>query len=343
MTQMIRALILCCLWLYSTLFAAWWTLHLLTGDALWWMALLTSFTPILFSPLLIFWPLGIWVRQPTYWPALLLPTLIFFYLYGVLFIPRSTPTYQNDPPPLRLMTFNIWAGSHRAKSANVLLEQGRPDVVALQELTPLMQRLLLKTVGNAYPYYAFDAAAGHGGLGILSRYPLERVTSDVLIDLSCRQYRVTIDATHHVRLYNCHPGSTNLRHLTSAWPTLIHQIQDTFRLRTLLTQQLVKEIQTHNEPTIIMGDFNTTDQSDAYQVLRRVLGDAQRAAGWGFGHTYPSGTGHFRSIPILPRQLRIDMIFYSTDFVALHSAVGTTHGESDHLPFTAVLGWRRAP
>lgn len=343
MTQMIRAFIFCCLWLYSTLFAAWWTLHLLTGDTLWWMALLTSFTPILFLPLLIFWPLGIGVRHPTYWPALLLPTLVFLYLYGVLFIPRSIPAYQRDPPPLRLMTFNIWGGSHRANSANVLLEQNLPDVVTLQELTPMMQRLLLKTVGSAYPYYAFDAAAGHGGLGVLSRYPLERITSDLLIDLSCRQYRVTVDATHHFRLYNCHPESTNLRHLASTWSTLIQQTQDTFRLRTLLAQRLVQEIQAHNEPTIVMGDFNTTDQSDAYHALRRALGDAQRAAGWGFGHTYPSGPGRFRNIPILPRQLRIDMILYSRDFVALQSAVGTTHGESDHLPFTAMLGWRQAP
>lgn len=343
MTQMLRALILGCLWLYSTLFAAWWLLHLLTGDTLWWMALLTSFTPLFFLPLLFFWPIGVWVRQPTYWPALFLPTTLFCYLYGSLFIPHPAPVYQSAPPPIRLMTFNIWGGSHREKTAKVILEQGLPDLVTLQELTPLMQRLLLKTVGDAYPYYAFDATAGHGGLGILSRYPLKRVMSDILIDLSCRQYRVTIDATHHFRLYNCHPESTNLRHLASAWPALIHQIQNTFHMRTLLAQRLVQEVQAHGEPTIIMGDFNTTDQSDAYRELRRVFGDAQRAVGWGFGHTYPSGPGRFRNIPIPPRQLRIDMIFYSADFVALQSAVATAHGESDHMPFTATLGWQRRP
>lgn len=343
MTQLIRYLLFCCLWLYSTLFAAWWMLHLLIGDSLWWMALLTSFTPIFFLPLLLFWPLGVWVRQPLYWPALFLPTTLFLFLYGTLFIPRPSPTSQSDPPPLRLMTFNLWAGSHRAKTAQVLLAQGLPDIVTLQELTPTMQRLLLKTVGNHYPYYFFDTTAGHGGLGVLSRYPLERVQTDPFIDLSCRQFRVTVDATHHFRLYNCHPQSTNLLHLASAWPTLIRQIEETFWMRTLLAKQLVKEIEAQGEPTLVMGDFNTTDQSDAYQELRRLLYDAHRAAGWGFGHTYPSGPGHFRHIPIVPRQLRIDMIFYSADFVALHSAVSTTHGESDHLPFTAVLGWHSAP
>lgn len=343
MTKLLRAFILCSLWLYSILVAGWWLLHLLTGDHLWWMALLTSFTPLFFSPLLFFWPLGIWVRQITYWPALFLPTVLFLYLYGALFVPRSIPAYQSDPPPLRLMTFNILGSSHREATAKVLLAEGLPDIVTLQELTPLMRRLLLKTVGDAYPYHDFDSTAGHGGLGILSRYPLKRVASDLVIDLSCRQYQVTVDAMHHLRLYNCHPESTNLRHLASAWPTLIQQIQDTFRRRTLLAQRLVQGIQAHDEPTIVMGDFNTTDQSEAYQELRQVLGDAQRAAGWGFGHTYPSGPGRFRSIPILPRQLRIDMILYTADFVALRSAVGTRHGESDHMPFTATLGWRRIP
>lgn len=343
MTQLIRYLLFCGLWLYSALFAAWWLLHLLMGDSLWWMALLTSFTPLFFLPLLLFWPLGVWVRQPLYWPALLLPTTIFLYLYGPLFIPRLSPSYQSDPPPLRLMTFNLWSGSHRAKTAQVLLEQGVPDIVTFQELTPTMQRLLLKTVGNQYPYHFFDTTAGHGGLGVLSRYPLERVRTEPFIELSCRQFRVTVDATHHFRLYNCHPQSTNLLHLASAWPTLIRQIEETFWMRTLLAKQLVKEIEAQGEPTLVMGDFNTTDQSDAYQELRRVLHDAHRSVGWGFGHTYPSGPGRFRNIPIVPRQLRIDMIFYSADFVALHSAVSATHGESDHLPFTAVLGWRNRP
>lgn len=343
MTQPIRYLLFCGLWLYSTLFAAWWILHWLIGDSLWWMALLTSFTPLLFLPLLLFWTLGGWVRQPLYWPALLLPTTLFLYLYGTLFIPRPSPTYQSEPPPLRLMTFNLWFGSHKAKTAQVLLEQGLPDIVTLQELTPTMQRLLLKTVGNHYPYHFFDPTGGHGGLGVLSRFPLERVATDPLIAQSCRQFRVTVDARHHFRLYNCHPQSTNLLHLTSAWPTLIHQIEETFRMRTRLAKQLVKEIEAHSEPTLVMGDFNTTDQSDAYQELRHVLQDAHRSTGWGFGHTYPSGPGRFHGIPIVPRQLRIDMIFYSADFVALHSAVSTPHGESDHLPFTAVLGWRSRP
>lgn len=62
--------------------------------------------------------------------------------------------------------------------------------------------------------------------------------------------------------------------------------------------------------------------------------------GLGFGHTFPAYAGRYRRIPILPRQMRIDMIFYSQGFVPLRCTVGATHGESDHLPVVAAFGWR---
>ena len=40
------------------------------------------------------------------------------------------------------------------------------------------------------------------------------------------------------------------------------------------------------------------------------------------------------------KQMRIDMIFASEELVPLSSRVGTTHGESDHLPVLAEFGWR---
>lgn len=92
---------------------------------------------------------------------------------------------------------------------------------------------------------------------------------------------------------------------------------------------------------IVVGDFNSTDQSEVYQLLGRVLTDAHRAVGWGLGHTFPAYAGSFRGIPILPWQMRIDMIFYSDEFAALRSQVGPTYGESDHLPVLAQLTWQK--
>lgn len=341
--QALRLLAVYLLWLYSILLLMGWLVHRLVGDTIWWLALASSLLPLCFLPLLFFLLISLWVRQPGYWVGLLLPSILFLYLYGPLFIPKRPPAYAMQAPTLRLMTFNLWAGSYRAKTAEIILDSGLPDIVALQELSPRMQRLMLKLVGHAYPYSAYDTLVGNRGLGIFSRYPLERLPiSDLLIDLNCRQYQVSVDSSRRFRLYNCHPRSTHVFYFEGGLAMMAKQVQETFRLRTLLSQHLVQDIQTHGEPTLVVGDFNTTDQSEAYANLRTVLFDVHRAIGWGFGHTFPSGTGLFRQIPIIERQVRIDMVFYTADFVALQSVVGTEHGESDHLPLIATLGWRHA-
>lgn len=331
-----------CLWLYAGLVPALWGWHQWAGDQHWWLALLGSFTPHFFWPLLLLWPFALWQSRRHERLLLAAPTFLFVYLYGVLFLPNFPPAYQTTPRPLHIMTFNLWTGTRGADTARILIDKGLPDIVALQEVSYRMQLTLERGVGNYFPYQDFNYS-GRGGLAVLSRYPLQRLTSDLLIDLFCSQYRVTVDATHHFRLYNCHPYSTHVAYPTGSWQAFGNQVEESFRLRTLLGERLAQEIQSHGEAAIVLGDFNTTDQSDAYHHLTTVLSDAHRASGWGFGHTFPAGTALFRKPPVLPRLVRIDLILYSPAFVALQSAVGSTYGKSDHLPVRAVLAWRKKP
>lgn len=332
-----------CLWCYSVLVIGGWALHSVIGDRLWWLALLSSFTPQFFLPLLLLWPFGAWLGSRADRLVLGFPTLLFLYLYGALFLPQQPPPTQADMRPLRLMTFNMWEGNRRlTDTVKVIWDNDLPDIVALQEVSYSMQRALVKTLGAHYPQRDFGHS-GRGGLGVLSRYPLKRVSSDLLIDLFCRQYQVTVDADHHFRLYNCHPYSTHFTYPTNNWTPLIRQVEETFRMRTLLGERLAQEIRGHGEATIVLGDFNTTDQSDAYRHITTILVDTHRAVGWGFGHTFPAGTALFRKPPVLPRLVRIDMIFYSPAFVARQTAVGATYGYSDHLPLMATLAWRQSP
>jgi endonuclease/exonuclease/phosphatase family metal-dependent hydrolase len=330
------------LWLYSGVVPALWLWHQWAGDRLWWLALLSSVTPHFFWPLLLLWPLALWQGRRRDYLLLSLPTLLFLYLYGALFLPNRPPAYQTEPRPLRVMSFNMWTGARDAKTARVIIDEGLPDIVALQEVSYGMQYRIEQSIGNYFPYQSFDYS-GRGGLAVLSRYPLERLTSDMLIDLFCSQFRVTVDATHQFRLYNCHPYSTHFSYNTEEWPAMVPQVEETFRLRTLLGERLAQEIRRHGEATIVLGDFNSTDQSDAYRHLTSVLSDAQRTSGWGFGHTFPAGTAIFRRPPILPRLVRIDLILYSSAFAALQATVGSTYGRSDHLPVRAVLAWRAQP
>jgi endonuclease/exonuclease/phosphatase (EEP) superfamily protein YafD len=196
-------------------------------------------------------------------------------------------------------------------------------------------------VGDAYPYRFYEFTANGRGISTLSRYPLKSIRPSLIIDLNCRVFEVTVAPTHHFLLYNCHPQSSNLFNFLGDGRPMSVQVSETFRMRRLLSQALAEDIAARQTPAVVVGDFNSTDQSDAYALLASQLHDAHRQAGWGLGHTFPAYRGSFRGIPILPRLVRIDMVRYTDDFVALASLVSSQHGESDHLPVVATLAWRK--
>jgi endonuclease/exonuclease/phosphatase (EEP) superfamily protein YafD len=111
-------------------------------------------------------------------------------------------------------------------------------------------------------------------------------------------------------------------------------------IRQQLVETLVTDFSHRDGPVVVVGDFNSTDQSDVYALMREHLTDAYRASGWGFGHTFPAYGGSFRGIPIFPLQMRLDMVFISKDFRATRAWVSRTYGESDHRPLLIELVWR---
>ena len=340
MKYMLRVFTLLGLWFYLTLLLAWWGTKALFGDSIWWLGLLNSFVPFFFAPLLILIPIAPMIRHPIYNVGLLIPTALLLVNYGTLFLLKPALPHRLMPAPLTIMTFNIRSGSDSQQTIDVIRENGLPDIVALQETNRLRSRLIREEFDTTYPHQLYEHTLSGKGISLLSRFVLEPVRSEMLIDLSCRIYRVTIDPNHSFRLYNCHPHSSNLGNFLGDGFPLARQINETFWLRYQLNLALVKEIADYNEPTIVVGDFNSTDQSEAYKILQDVLFDAHRQIGWGWGHTFPTRGNTFQDVPILPRLVRIDMVWYTAAFVALQSQVSMSHGESDHHPLVVTLGWR---
>jgi endonuclease/exonuclease/phosphatase family metal-dependent hydrolase len=82
-----------------------------------------------------------------------------------------------DQAPLRLLTFNtLFKGDvrPRLRALGTILRRERYDVVCLQELMYRRNaRLLRRVAGDAYPHHAYTGAVAlHGGLMLLSRWPL---------------------------------------------------------------------------------------------------------------------------------------------------------------------------
>ena len=99
------------------------------------------------------------------------------------------------------------------------------------------------------------------------------------------------------------------------------------------------ERQIGDQPAVLIGDLNATDQSEEHAILTGLgLVDAFRAAGFGFGPTFPSHQGYGypfkQAIPLV----RVDYVFHTRHFEPVRAWVGPDV-ESDHLPVIAELIW----
>ena len=140
-------------------------------------------------------------------------------------------------------------------------------------------------------------------------------------------------------LYNVHLDATVVFRYLELGDSVAEGVRSSFDARERQVSLLIGDLARRRGPVVVVGDFNTTDQSVAYSALARHLKDAHREAGRGFGHTFPAYMGRFRGIPIFPRLVRVDMGFCSPEFTALGSRVLPEHGESDHLPVLVRLAW----
>lgn len=328
-------------WLYAALIAFWLIWRQLYGDSLWWLALVNAFAPFLFAPLVLLTPFGGLVRTRAYWLGLALPILAFLLIYGAQFFPQWPAGYSTNFKPLKIMTFNIWGESRSPETARVILQNDLPDIVAVQELSSGMFKKIMQEVGQFYPYQVFDRGSGDEGLGVFSRYPLTKLASNNFFEQSWQiQFmRVQVGERTFI-LYNCHPRSSNILRYLRDNRSVSLEVTRSFAMRAVLVEQLMTDIAAQTEPVVVVGDFNSTPQSDVYRILRRKLLDSQQEAGWGLGHTFPAQLTTFRQLPLFPRLIRIDMILHSAAFVALANYVSQAHGESDHLPVIAELAWQ---
>ena len=249
------------------------------------------------------------------------------------------------------MTFNIWWQSQQRATARVpllastQLENG-PDIVALQELLPQMARHVAEETAHEYPYRLFDVAETTAAqrLGIMSRYPLEPVDAT---HLQAKDFRVQMARVHTpghpVLLYNIHPRATLIVRYVREGRPLGPKVAKSFAQRYVYFEGLLADIRNRHEPVLVAGDYNSTDLSDVYALMRCHLIDVHRAAGRGWGHTFPMHGADFGGLPVPRRLMRLDMIFCSPELTPLACRVATVHGESDHLPVIAQLGWDKAP
>ena len=309
-------------WIYVILFSMWILLRFLFFDSLWVLALINTVALYIFVPLIIFLPFALFFKRWSLLFGLCFPLGLFIGLYSSFFLPSlSAPVAQNQQT-IKAMTFNMLRSNTDYDSIVKMVAENNPDIIGLQEITPQAAPILVERFAKYYPYYAFHPVELTHNVGILSRFPIDK-----LIALPAPPIKRGIQVT--LRLNNGEPLEAIVTHLIPFYPLnkFYRLAQDWYTRRAQQVSYLSDVVKQYDDPLIIMCDCNFTDTSQTYSQMRRVMNDSFHEAGWGFGHTFLG-----KLFPVG----RIDYIWLTEDIKTVEAYIGK-EASSDHLPVIAEL------
>jgi endonuclease/exonuclease/phosphatase (EEP) superfamily protein YafD len=309
---------------------AWLVLHFYPGDRWMPVRLASYFAPWLFMALVP--ALGVaWLNRARWlsgWIAVFI--IIYTGFYWPALVPRQPAALANaGSQTLRVMTFNVNMNNRNVPELVHLIRAESPDLIAFQEMVGDLGSALLPELKEEYPYQLVDTSSSLP-LVLVSRYPLFSLPKPAGADRV--QHALVETPAVLISVWNVHPIPV----ITAGWET-----------QRATLSRVAEAIAREERPVIVLGDFNTTEQTDNYRLIARLLTDAHWAVGQGFGFTFPDLK---RAVspdqPWLLRLLlqtgpvvKIDHIFVSNHFTPLELHVAPTSAGSDHRPVIATLLW----
>ena len=228
----------------------------------------------------------------------------------------------------RAMTYNIHSGfgleGYNLDTIVRAIEHERADLVALQEVDFELRRTgfvnqaqLIAAQLGMHAITGGTRLLGRYGNALLTRWPAHYVRNHDLTvrpnpGRACLEAHVTTPKGT-LRCYVTHLGLLSQERMVQA---------------TRLTREIIAADRGH-EPTLLMGDFNTTSRSPVSHHLQSRFTDVFAIVGNGRAATFHSRL----------RGVRFDYI-YTANLVPIDSHVALTPWAakgSDHLPLVAVL------
>jgi endonuclease/exonuclease/phosphatase (EEP) superfamily protein YafD len=316
-------------WLYLICAIAGWGL-LYAGD-LWWPATLFLLSPrwLLTLPAVVLLPLAAWGRRRLV-PLVILAGILMLVPVSGFCIPWGS--LISSPPNgarLRILTCNLHYHVGDAPLLDALIDQVRPDIIAVQEWESNDQPAPLRGQGwwvdwreSLFLASRFPIRSGHQ-LGRDSEEPEGAVA------------RYDIDTSSGViHLFSLHLQSPR----QGVYEALRkgrggERVEVETDLRRTQSEQVAREAARVPDPILLVGDFNTPPQSALWrQVWGPRYRDAFEAAGWGWGYTFHGGR----------TSVRIDHIVVGQGWYVDRCWVGP-RVESPHLPVIAELIWADEP
>ncbi|ONH36357.1 endonuclease/exonuclease/phosphatase family protein [Protofrankia sp. BMG5.30] len=222
---------------------------------------------------------------------------------------------------VRIMTSNLLYTNGDAGRLGAQITRARPDIVVLEEATPLTLDAVTKSgVLDGYAYREAHPRPDPFGVAVFSRFPLVQAELPMVADLPSLRMTVRVDATRQFRLFAVHTVSPTSRDYAARWRRQL----DALRAEAALSPV----------PVVFAGDFNATrDHRPFARLLDERLRDAHDVAGAGWTPTW--NANHLA----LPPLLRIDHVLASPQFAVTGYQVGDKIG-SDHKPLVVDLALR---
>lgn len=307
------------MWILAAFFVAWNLLRIWPGERIGLVAFVNYFTLWLALGLMILVVVALLLGDRPLAIGLTLAAA----LMGMRFLPnfRSLPLTRESLGQISVMTFNIHKTNPNPREIVDIILSADADIVALQETSQEMSAALVDSLAETYPYNTLGEDQFAEGQALLSRFPVTPLSP--LPDY--RYQKVIIEAPiGRITVLNVHTPKLLPIGFRESW-----EEQKEF------VQALSHEVSRVSGPLLLVGDFNTTPQSENYALLSGALRDAFVERGNGFGFTYPASPKLGIQLPF--PLVRIDYVFCSRDFSPASARVVEQNGGSDHFPVVAVL------
>ncbi len=291
-------------------------------DALSWpYSGINAFTPVEYLPAYVALAIAFALRRN----RLLVVALLVVIAHLAWTVPEVWPGKPAPAPAgaarLRILTSNLLYTNAQAGGLGSQILGQKPDIVVLEEVTPLTLGALERSGALAgYAYQEVHAQSDPWGVAVFSRFPLVDPQPLSVADLPSLRMTVQVDAQRRFRLFAVHTVSPTNAGYTATWRRQL----DNLRADATLTPM----------PVVLAGDFNATRDHRPFRRLQDAhLRDAHDVVGAGWTPTWNA-----KSL-FTPPLLRIDHVLASTQFAVTGYQAGAEFG-SDHKPVIVDLALR---
>lgn len=309
------------------------TIPYLKNDFFSFLSFLSLSVPFLAILNFIFFLYWLLQRRRQMLPSLFILVLGYFVL-GT-FVKIDLGGHDQEEGDLKIMSynvrgFNVWHHQDipdTKEKIKALIRKEDPDVICFQEVGFNMEAHFMD-----YPYhYLKKITTGHKvHLGLFSKYPIINAeTIHFPNSINNGSYADIVVDQDTIRVYNVHmqslgvtPGSGNVR--SKPVDLLYNKLNRRFKNQLQQAKMVESSMAKSPYPKILCGDFNNTQFSSTYHILKGDMADTFIEKGKGLGRTYD-----LFGVPF-----RIDFIFADKG-IEIKSHKNYDEKLSDHFPVMA--------